>query len=121
MKDSKATFDLCEYCCDWAVRFERRSPLAVKDAYPKMMRKVLKHKFGIGKKQARRFIEDACLGNWLKLHETDIERRASAVDYANAILGEVFYSSDRWSWDRVLRTQWLYQRLAERCWRLGDD
>lgn len=117
---SKKEFDLCGFCCTWSNGLEGKSPLAVADAYPKMMRKVLKHRFGIGRKAADRFIREACDGNWLKLHETDMERHASEEDYADMLLGDVFYCSDRWSWDRVLRVQWLYRvlvsRLERRCY-----
>ena len=108
-------FDLCEYCCKWVHGLEGKSPLAVRDAYPRMMRKVLRHHCGMGKEAASLFIEDACCGNWLKLHETDVERNASAGAYAEMLVGDVWYCSDRWSWDRVLRIQWLYRRLCNRC------
>ena len=53
---SKEEFDLCGYCCKWANGLEGKSPVAVRDAYPRMMRKVLKHRFGIKGKAADRFI-----------------------------------------------------------------
>lgn len=108
-------FDLCAYCCEWAHGLEGKSPLSVKDAYPKMMRKVLMRRFGMPKAAAKQFVWQACCGNWLKLHETDMERHAGAEDYADALVWDVYYCSDRWSWDRVMRVQWLYMRLRDRC------
>lgn len=109
--------NVCEVCCGWVVDHRGKSPFAVMDGYPEMMRYVLKHWFGMPGKVSVSFIEDACWGNWLKLHETDMERCATAEDYAKALLDDVFYCSDRWSWDRVMRVQWLYRRLHDRCER----
>lgn len=110
-------FDLCGYCCKWANALDGKSPVAVRDAYPAMMRKVLKHEFGIKRKAADRLIREACEGNWRKLHETDVERNADAGQFADMLRWDVLYSSDRWSFDRVLRIQWLYRRLVSRCER----
>lgn len=112
-------FDLCGYCCEWANDLDGKPPTAVRDAYPKMMRRVLKERFGMGKKASKRFIREACCGNWLKIHETDVERETGAESYAEMLRNETWYCSDRWSWDRVLRVQWLYRRLADRCERRG--
>ena len=108
-------FDLCEYCCAWVSDMREKSPATVRDAYPRMMRTVLKAGFHMGKRASRGFIEDACCGNWLKLHETDVEREADAEAYMRMLIRDVWYCSDRWSWDRVLRVQWLYRRLRDRC------
>lgn len=107
-------FDLCEYCCEWVNAHEGKSPQTVADNYPKMMRKVLRHEFRMSKDAADIFIEDACYSNWDKLHETRMEKIISTEMYARELLSDVFYCSDRWSWDRVLRIQWLYQRIFDR-------
>lgn len=121
MSDGKKKFDICGYCCEWVHETEGKSPATVRDAYPKMMRKVLKERFGMSKEAATRFIEEACWGNWKKLHETDIERHADAAMYAKMLRDDVWYCSDRWSWDRVIRIQWLYRRLVDRCERDNRD
>lgn len=118
MTDSKKGFDLCSYCCQWANGLEGKSPLTVRDAYPKMMRKVLKERFGMPKEAAKRFIAEACEGNWERLHETGVEKDVEAESYADMLIGDVWYCSDRWSWDRVLRIQWAYRRLVDKCRRL---
>lgn len=112
--------DVCSHCCKWASEHEDANPLAVRDDYPSMMRVVLRHKFGMTKGAANEFIESACEGNWAKIYETDVERSTDAEDYAEMICGDVFYCSDRWSWDRVLRIQWLYRRLVDRCRRIEE-
>ena len=107
-------FDLCGYCCAWVHENRGKSPESVVRSYPKMMRKVLVKNFGLSKKVADDFIDCMCRCNWNRLHETNIEKRASAATFANELLDDVFYCSDRWSWDRVLRIQWLYQRMRDR-------
>ena len=119
MTDSKKEFDLCGYCCKWVSELDGKSPATVREAYPKMMRKVLKERFGMPKKAAKLFIDDACWGNFDKMHETRIEKHAEAEFYAEELRDEVWYCSDRWSWDRVIRVQWLYRRLVDRCERSG--
>jgi hypothetical protein len=121
MTDSKKKFDLCDYCCKWVNDVDGKSPAAVRDAYPRMMRKVLKHRFGMGKYAANMFIENACLGNWDRMHETSMENHVTAEMCADELRNDVWYCSDRWSWDRVIRIQWLYRRLADRCERSGYD
>ena len=79
-----------------------------------MMKKVLRHTFCLSKRAAKSFVNDACAGNWQRMHETHIEANVDADVYAKELLGDVFYCSDRWSWDRVIRVQWLYQRIVER-------
>lgn len=113
-KNDKEKFDVCEYCCKWFREVDGKSPIAVKDAYPKMMCKVLKEEFGIPNEAARSFVENACYGNWERLHLTAIEKEIMAKDVAETLTWDVFYCSDRWSWDRVLRIQWLYQVLKEK-------
>ena len=110
--------ELCAYCCEWRHEHENKSPQTICDDYPKMMRRVLKVWFHMPKKAAKTFIDGACRGNWERLHLTAMEKAASAESYADEILGEVWYCSDRWSWDRVMRIQWLYQRLRDKV-RMG--
>lgn len=111
-------FDVCRWCCEWHSEMEGKSPFVVRDAYPRMMRKVLRHEFHMSKRAAKDFVEDACQGNWERLHETGTERRVIAEEFAAELLSEVWYCSDRWSWDRVLRVQWLYKRLEDRCYHM---
>lgn len=113
----KRKLDICGYCCEWVSYHRGADPAEVMRDYPKMMRKVLRHKFGLSKGAAKEFIKYACEGNWLKLHETDVEDAADSDMYAQRILDDVHYCSDRWSWDRVLRIQWLYRRLVRKCQR----
>lgn len=109
--------ELCRYCCEWVHDQEDKSPLAVAESYPKMMRKVLRDRFHMSKKAAQSFIDDACCGNWERMHETHIEKQVDVKEYVEALVDDVWYSSDRWSWDRVIRIQWFYKRIVEKCAR----
>ncbi len=110
-------FDLCGYCCEWFRDTEGKSPVTVRDTYPKMMRRVLKEHFHLPHKAARKFVDEACYGNWDRFHLTRLEKEASAEDVAESLRYDVFYISDRLSWDRVIRVQWLYQVLRDKCRR----
>ena len=106
---------LSDYVCAWVNSYtDSVDPFAVRDGYPRMMHHVLEVAFEMDKAAAKMFVHQACLGNWERLHETRIEQYATAKDYAKALLNDIFYCSDRWTWDRVLRIQWLYQRLKHR-------
>lgn len=106
-------FDSCEFCCAWAHSAEMLGPTAVCESYPAMMRKVLKHLFHMPKKAANHFIDDACCGNWDRMHLTRAEQQIDANGWSGYLLSEVTYFSDRWTWDRVMRAQWIYKRLCD--------
>ena len=112
---SRKMFDSCDYICKWVSDHRGAEPSEVMEDYPKMMVKVLRHELGFTKDAAKRFVWYACEGNWLKLHETDVERVMSSYGYARILLGDLHYISDRLSFDRILRVQWLYQRLVRKC------
>lgn len=105
-------FDSCEFCCAWADSAEDSGPTTVCETYPDMMRKVLKHLFHMSKKAANYFIDDACGGNWERMHLTRPEDYLTSEQWAKHLLNEVTYFSDRWTWDRVMRAQWIYKRLC---------
>ena len=107
--------ELCDYVCKWVNNHRGKSPAKIRDDYPKMMRRVLTVWFLMPKDAAKDFIKGACIGNWERLHMTSIENRISAEWFADELLDDLWYSSDRWSWDRVLRIQWLYRRLVDKC------
>ena len=117
---SRGKFDVCEYCCGWVSDHTGAEPAIVMEDYPRMMRKVLRHEFGLSKSAAKEFVDTACEGNWLKLHMTDVEEYVGSDSYSQMILNEVHYCSDRWSYDRVMRVQWLYRRLVRAC-RIDDE
>lgn len=115
MSKNKEPIDVCDFCCKWYNDHVNSSPATIAESYVEMIIVVLKEKFGIDKKAAKQFVEDACCGNWDRLHLTKAEHTIDAQMWADMLLSEVWYSSDRWSWDRLLRIQWLYRRLFDTC------
>ena len=109
--------DICEVCCTWVRENRDTSPATIASTYPKMMQAVLMEKFHMSKKAAKCFVREACSGNWDKIHETRLEKELDAETLADALVSDVWYCSDRWSWDRVMRVQWLYMRVNDRCER----
>lgn len=83
------------------------------DNYKKLMKRVLKVKFKI-RGNLDNFIESAAYGNWEHFHETEEEKKESFEDVFEHLCHEIFYCSDRWSWDRIIRVNWLYQRAKDR-------
>lgn len=53
--------------------------------------------------------------NWDHLHESNIERRMTASEWLDWFSSDLFYCSDRWSFDRMLRVQWTF-RHWEKAW-----
>ena len=75
---------------------------------------ICKYWFRLRKKTALGIADNLGYGNWQRLWLTDEEQATSAAVFAAKLVGEVFYASDRMSWDRLLRINWLYLRLKEK-------
>lgn len=52
--------------------------------------------------------------NWEKLWCNDEEEKRRADEWKDFFVWEVFYCSDRWSLDRLLRVQWLFRQWEEK-------
>lgn len=65
--------------------------------------------FGIGRKSAKFMWDEMCVhNNWEHLHPTKDELRKSSEELYNSFKSDVFYCSDRWSFDRLMRCQWQF-------------
>ena len=106
--------DVCDFCCEWANSHRDADPEDIRYDYPDMMKVVLMEKFNMSEEVAKNFIQTACVGNWKHMHETEEEKGFDARYYVMELADDVWYCSDRWSWDRVIRNQWRYQRILER-------
>ena len=83
--------------------------------YLDAMRSVLKDWLGVhGHEAVESFLKGACHGNWERLHESCEEAKRDVAWYAEELVGEMFYCSDRWTWDRAMRIHWLYQCIRRR-------
>lgn len=103
--------DLCDLCCDWVGTNKGAPASVVASNYPELMEQVLIHFTKMDVTGADEFIQYACFGNWERMHVTRIEETLDANAWAKILVDEIFYCSDRWSWDRIIRVQWIYQRL----------
>lgn len=106
--------EVCDMCCRWVEDMRGQDAGSVAATYPGVMRRVLVNVFGMSVSCSADFVKNACFGNWERFHETDHDRELKAKDFASMLLDDMFYCSDRWSWDRVIRIQWLYQMTVRR-------
>lgn len=61
-------------------------------------------------KKARRFLWDNLVrGNWRRLYLMDDEVKRTPKEWLEDFHWDVFYCSDRWSFDRLTRCHWMYR------------
>ena len=69
--------------------------------------------FGINNKGAKFLWDAMCRYNWEHLHPTEEEVNKSNEERYNSFEGDVFYCSDRWSFDRLMRCHWKFRHWIE--------
>ena len=47
--------------------------------------------------------------NWDHLHPTEEEKKKTKEELYNEFIDDVFYCSDRWGFDRLMRCQWKFR------------
>lgn len=107
---------VCSDCMDFFAKYEKRhdDAKAVTDDWHKVFISVCKH-LGINKRSADVLFEQMCMGNWEHLHQTDGEKVISVDDWFSRFLWDVFYCSDRWSIDRLMRCHWYFRQWLISC------
>ena len=73
-----------------------------------------KYNFRLNRKQALWLCDTLGQGNWKKMWLTDEDNAESDSEVCQQLIGDIFYCSDRMSWDRLTRINWQYQRLLKR-------
>ncbi len=73
-----------------------------------------KYNFHLMRNQALFLCDTLGQGNWKKMWLTEEEKAENAESISTALIGDIFYCSDRMSWDRLVRINWQYQRLLKR-------
>lgn len=73
-----------------------------------------KYNFHLTRSQALFLCDTLGQGNWKKMWLTEEEKSENAESISTALIGDIFYCSDRMSWDRLVRINWQYQRLLKR-------
>lgn len=86
--------------------------------YPKMFDAICIRCFKIPKRICKDLFANLMKGNWEHLWETEEENKMTIAELCYELRGEVFYCSDRMSWDRLCRIHWIWQRIARRLWRI---
>lgn len=75
---------------------------------------------GFNKSATKILWNELAYGNWKHLHETDEERSKSAEEWLDDFSSDVFYCSDRWSLDRLMRCHWQFRQWKRRIKAVGD-
>ena len=84
--------------------------------YPKMFDAICIYNFKLPNRIRNDLFDNLCKGNWEHLWETEEEKKMTIAELCYELRGEVFYCSDRMSWDRLCRIHWIWQRIARRLW-----
>lgn len=84
------------------------------DYYPKMFEAICIYNFRLPKRIINSMFKNLCYGNWKRLWETDEEHKKTVAALCDDLRWEVFYCSDRMSWDRLIRTHWIWQCIKLR-------
>ena len=91
------------------------------DKYPKMFEAICIYNFKLPNRIRNDLFDNLCKGNWEHLWETEEEKKMTIAELCYELRGEVFYCSDRMSWDRLCRIHWIWQRIAHRLWEMEMD
>ena len=86
------------------------------DKYPKMFDAICIYNFKLPNRIRNDLFDNLCKGNWEHLWETEEEKKMTIAELCYELRGEVFYCSDRMSWDRLCRIHWIWQRITRRLW-----
>ena len=84
------------------------------NAYPYLFDAICCYWFHLPKRTVNSLFNGLGYGNWKHLWETDEEKAKTIDELCEVLRWEVFHSSDRMTWDRLLRTHWIWQRIQER-------
>lgn len=76
------------------------------------------YNFKLSRKQALLLCDNLGQGNWKKMWLTPEEEQEPTEEICRDFIGDIFYCSDRMSWDRLARINWQYQRLLK---RIGNE
>ena len=91
------------------------------DKYPKMFDAICIRCFKLPKRIRKSLFHGLVQGNWEHLWETEKENKTTIPELCRDLKWEVFYCSDRMSWDRLCRIHWYWQRIQKRLWNEEMD
>ena len=91
------------------------------DKYPKMFDALCIYNFKLPRRIRQKLFYELVKGNWKHIWETDEEKKMTIAELCDQLRWDVFYCSDRMSWDRLCRIHWNWQRIQDRLWNQEMD
>ena len=91
------------------------------DKYPKMFDVLCIYNFKLPRRIRQKLFYELVKGNWEHIRETDEEKKMTIAELCEQLRWDVFYFSDRMSWDRLCRIHWNWQRIKDRLWNQEMD
>ena len=84
------------------------------DKYPEIFNAICVYCFKLPKRIREDLFDNLVRSNWVHLWETDEEKKMTIAELCEQLKWDVFYCSDRMSWDRLCRIHWSWQRIKDR-------
>ena len=91
------------------------------DKYPEIFNVICIYCFKLPKRIREDLFDNLVRSNWVHLWETDEEKKMTIAELCEQLKWDVFYCSDRMSWDRLCRIHWSWQRIKDRLWNQKMD
>ena len=91
------------------------------DKYPEIFNVICIYCFKLPKRIREDLFDNLVRSNWVHLWETDEEKKMTIAELCGQLKWDVFYCSDRMSWDRLCRIHWSWQRIKDRLWNQKMD
>lgn len=109
--------DNCERLCAYIE--SEPTPNGVESRWHEIFSQVCRL-LGFNKSATKILWKELAYGNWKHLHETDEECNKSAEEWLDDFSSDVFYCSDRWTLDRLMRCHWQFRQWKRRIKAVGD-
>lgn len=94
--------------------YKLKTPEETIAMYPEVFRAMCSYNFELKQRTIKDMFDSLAYGNWKHLWENDEEKKKNIDELCEELRSEVFYISDRMSWDRLIRTHWIWQRIMNR-------
>lgn len=109
---------LCQVSCEFYRKYRDKQPEdytndELIEDWRKVFNSVLKY-FGFNRHSRNFLFYTLCEGNWKHLHMTKKEEYYTETQWLSELAYDVFYCSDRWSFDRLMRNHWAFRNALRR-------
>lgn len=105
---------ICDDCSDFYREYseDQINVDVVKASWHKIFNNACLY-LGINRRSANVLWSDMCYGNWKHLHRTEEEEKKTESQWFDDFINDMFYCSDRWSVDRLMRVHWMFRQWEE--------